>query len=161
MIKRVPKELIGFSPPDYELEGFEVLEMIKDMPEKINIPINRELNLGEIYNAKMRAKIHPERIVPPLDEVVTEVLYYAVQEIYKMFKARNNCKKHKKKESIKVNYSILKYNVLLSIHTDYDIGEFSFCPVIENWLEGPVYDLGVNFYFTLSGHELLETYYMR
>lgn len=93
--------------------------------------------------------------------MVIEILYYAVQEMYKMFEARNNVKKHKKKKSIKVDYSILKYDMLLFIHADYDIANVSFCPKIENWLEGPVYDLGVSFYFTLSGHELLETYYMR
>lgn len=161
MIKKVPEELIRFDSADYVLEGSEVIEMIKDMPEKINLPINRKPNSREVYDAKTRAKRHPERIVPPLDKEVIEVLYYAVQEMYQMFEARNNCKKHKKKKSIKVDYSILKYDVLLFIHTNYDIAGVSFCPIIENWLEGPVYDLGVDFYFTLSNHELLETYYMR
>jgi len=161
MIKKVPEELIGFYPPDYVLEGSEVLEMIKDMPEKINISISRKTSEDEIMYAEIRAQKHPERQVHPLEKEAIEVLYYAVQEMYRIFELRSNIRKHKKKNPMKVNYSILKYDIGLFIHTDYDIANVSFSPKIENWLEGPVYDLGVSFYFTLSSHELLETYYMR
>lgn len=162
MIKEIPEKLIGFDPPDYALDGSEVLEMIKDMPEKINLPINRKMNSREEMYAEMRAKSHPEREVSPLEKETIEVLYYAVQEMFnefKMFKSR------------KENYSILKYNVLLFIHSDYDIAEVAFCPKIESFIDGVPFDVpnqgtwingpGVDFYFALTGHELLKKYYMR
>lgn len=145
MIKEIPEKLIGFYPPHYDLDGSEVLEMIKYMPEKMNLPINRKTCSNEVIHVK---KCH-ERNVPPIEKKAIEVLYYAVQELFEIFK------------SMKRNYSISEYNVGLSLHTDYDIAEVSFCFKIDNWLNGPGDGPGVSFYFTLSSHILLQTTYMR
>ena len=145
MIKEIPEKLIEFYPPHYDLDGSEVMEMIKYIPEKINLPIIRKPNPSEA----MYPEKYLEREVPPLEKEAIEVLYYAVQEMFKIFK------------SMKKNYSISEYNVGLSLHTDYDIVEVSFCFKIESWLDGQGGGPGVSFYFTLSSHALLKTTHMR
>lgn len=157
--KDIPEEIKNFYPPDYDLDGSEVLEIIKEMPERYTLPLNRESNSSEIYSQEIRRKRNPEREVPPLGEEAIKVLYYAVQEMYKIF------------ENIKGDYSIPKYNVLISLHINHDIEVVSFCPKVETFIQGVPFEIpykgmwqngpGVSFYYSLSNHVLIKKIYMR
>jgi len=160
MIRDIPEDIINFEPPDYELEGSEVLEIIKEMPIRPIIPVNREPTPIELCYAEMRRKKHPNREVPPIGREVIEVLYDAVQEMIKIFK------------NMKVSsYTISKYNVLLAIHTNYDIAAISFCPKVETFIEEVPFEVpnrgvwkngpGVSFFYSLSSKSLLKKIYMR
>lgn len=167
MIEKIPEKLIGFYPPDYELDGSEVLEMIKDMPEKINLPISIKPNSMKEMNVEKCSKRHPERVVPPLDNKAIKVLYCAVQEMLKIFEIlkkpskKRPAKKSLQKKSKEVDYSISEYVVSLSLHIDYDIADVAFCPKVENWLDAPGDGPSEDFYFKLSSQELLKRYGMR
>jgi hypothetical protein len=155
----IPQELINFEVPDYEFDGSEVLEMIKEMPEKPIFLKNRESSARDISYEKFRKKRYPDRKVPPLDEEVIKILFYAVQEMNKSF------------QTMKGSYSITNYKLWIEIHQDYDIILVAFIPNMIPSFEGAYFEIpsqgkwqngpGVNLYYSISKYELLKKSYMR
>jgi|GEM_PF-5966518 hypothetical protein len=77
MINDIPEDIINFEPPDYELEGSEVLEKIKEMPTRPIIPANREPTPMDLCYAEMRRK--NTLIVKSLLLVKRLLKYYIMQ----------------------------------------------------------------------------------
>ncbi len=159
MINNIPDEVYNFFPPDYVFDGSEVLEMIKDMPVRPNYIENRKPSFREDMYVELRNKHHPDRVVLPFGKESIEVFYLAVQEMYKIF---NN---------MKGDYTIEKYNVLLSIHIDHDIINVAFCPKTVPTFEGSYLEIpcggiytngpGVDFFYSLSDYTLIRRIFMR
>lgn len=156
MCRDVPKELTKFYPPDYEVDGLDILEIIRNKSEEFNILVSRKLKEMNLMDFEIE---DIEKEIPVFDEFVFKVIYYAVEEMLKEFEKYEN------------EYSILKYDVLLNIYTEYDIIKIAFCPKIETFIQGFPFEVpyrglwnngpGISFYFELSSCTVLKKVYMR
>ncbi len=109
-------------PPDYCLDGADVLEMIRNFPENTTILKNlRKHEMAELYN-KDREINNPNRKVYPITSEILEILYLAVKEMEKLFEeAKTRIERTNKKKRIVPQYTVEDYMINLSLHIECDI----------------------------------------
>lgn len=153
MNSRVIDEVINSWPPDFRLEGGDVEEMIRDMPDRRHMPRERPKRTPEAERSSRRDA------PTSFDDRMIDVLYHAVNALREVFKKYRS------------EWPLSGYSVLLSWHVEHELANISFCPKIDTLVEGIPFEVsdrgmyangpGVTFIISIPDCSLVKTVHMR